>query len=178
MTWRAKRLGVQGLTIGESVDTCASKLRYSPIVNNSLNVPGLAEKRPSVILGDQIRVRHTGGKEYWWGGYVHKVKQTEVLLRFDPRFNAYKGQTFDVRFTLGRTPLRRMHQALDVAWNPPRLLFPDHDDVQLDAIPTPTEISSLRPFNRILDSNPAQMLAVTSIVNQKRRSVPFIIFGP
>ena len=51
-------------------------------------VPGLAENRPSVLKGDKLYVRmnnngHLGDKEYQ--GYVHEVRQLEVVLGFDDR---------------------------------------------------------------------------------------------
>lgn len=46
----------------------------------NLEVPGLAEARPSVLRGDALYVSRAdgseGGKE--WQGFVHLVRQTEV----------------------------------------------------------------------------------------------------
>ena len=141
-------------------------------------MPGLAEKRPSVILGDQIRVRHHGGKDHWWGGYVHKVELNQVLLRFHNNFKPFKGQLFDVCFSLSRAPLRRMHQALSVAWNPERILFPTAEHTRGGHPPTQDEINGIRLFNKYLEGNPPQKLAVASILSQPAGSVPFVIFGP
>jgi hypothetical protein len=45
------------------------------LTTSSLAVPGLAEKRPSVIVGDRILVKHHGSsKPHWWEGFVHKVR--------------------------------------------------------------------------------------------------------
>ncbi|KIJ63043.1 hypothetical protein HYDPIDRAFT_41313, partial [Hydnomerulius pinastri MD-312] len=64
--------------------------------NYRLEVPGLAEKRPSVLVGDRILVHKHGAPEgQWFEGYVHFV------------FN-----------------LERQHQALDTAFSPERILFP------------------------------------------------------
>jgi hypothetical protein len=53
-------------------------------------VPGLAENRPSVLMGDclYVRVCEAGGalsdKEYQ--GFVHEIRQDEVALGFSTRF--------------------------------------------------------------------------------------------
>lgn len=141
-------------------------------------MPGLAEKRPSVILNDKIRVRASGSQGRWNLGYVHKVAQAFVSLRFHNSFAPIRGQSFDVRFVLGRSPLRRMHQALSVAWNPERIQFPTQEHVTCLTAPTTLELASVRFFNRKLERNPPQRLAVASVLMQPPGSVPFVIFGP
>jgi len=43
-----------------------------------LPVPGLAEKRPSVIIGDTIAVKKSGGADdKWFEGHVHYVREAE-----------------------------------------------------------------------------------------------------
>jgi helicase MOV-10 len=145
----------------------------------SLPVPGLAEKRPSVIVGDRILVKHHGSpKPHWWEGYVHVVRLDDVGLRFDNKFNAFKGQKFDVRFCLNRLTIRRMHQALD-AGNMKlisRILFPQEQDIGRK--PSSTTIAMVNPANRDVQNNLPQMLAVTAIRNLRPGSAPFIVFGP
>lgn len=145
----------------------------------SLKVPGLAEKRPSVIVGDQILVKHHGSaKPHWWQGIVHHTRLNEVGLRFNNAFNAFKGQLFDVRFCLNRIPLRRMHQALDVGpASSSRLLFPEEVHIK-NRKPSPGTVATLTPFNRLVGQNLPQMLAVTAIRNLLPGSPPFIVFGP
>ena len=56
----------------------------------SLEVPGLAENRPSVLKGDRIYIRVYGSdksqepekKEY--EGIVHEVENTRILVGFSP----------------------------------------------------------------------------------------------
>ncbi|KAG9024583.1 hypothetical protein FRB95_011337 [Tulasnella sp. JGI-2019a] len=151
-----------------------------------LEVPGLAEKRPSVIVGDKIIVRPVGrvsnnaGDGRWFEGYVHRVEQLQVALVFNPSFHAIRNQRFDVRFRLSRLPLRRMHQALETSCLEPRLLFPSPPIV--DALrmrrPTATETSRLAPFDRLVAQNAPQWLAVSAIANLKPGAVPFVVFGP
>ncbi|PVF97087.1 P-loop containing nucleoside triphosphate hydrolase protein [Serendipita vermifera] len=144
-----------------------------------LPVPGLAEKRPSVIIGDRIWVKHHGSpKPHWWEGYVHVVRLDDVGLRFDNKFNAYKGQKFDIRFCLNRLTIRRMHQALDagnIKLNS-RILFPQEQDIGRK--PSGTTIGMINAVNHKVRKNPPQMLAVTAIRNLRPGSAPFIVFGP
>ena len=54
-----------------------------------IQVPGLAENRPSVLRGDWLYVRlHEGDglsqREYQ--GYVHEVRNESVILGFDKRY--------------------------------------------------------------------------------------------
>lgn len=143
---------------------------------DSLHVPGLAEKRPSVLVGDKIRVQVPKSGSKWFAGYVHKVEELRVFLGFGPKFSGISGQVYDVRFSLGRTPLRRMHQALGIAWDPPRVLFPNIDHFA-DPLPI-ASVDNLEPFNRLLRSNPEQMLAVKTILRLPPGSAPFGIWGP
>lgn len=71
-----------------------------------------------------------------------------------------------------------MHQALSVAWNPERILFPSKENIPEGYPPTQDEIDSIRLFNKYLEGNPPQKLAVASILSQPAGSVPFVIFGP
>jgi helicase MOV-10 len=144
----------------------------------SLDVPGLAEKRPSVIVGDRILVKEHGSpKPKWWEGYVHTVQLNDVGLRFNHSFHPVRGQRFDIRFCLNRLSLRRMHAALDIPTPNPRLLFPEEAHVKCRK-PSQGTINTLTPFNRLVGANPAQMLAVTAIRNLPEGSPPFVVFGP
>ncbi|KIM34476.1 hypothetical protein M408DRAFT_325872 [Serendipita vermifera MAFF 305830] len=143
----------------------------------SLKVPGLAEKRPSLIVGDKILVKEHGGKPRWWSGYVHRVELETVGLRFNPGFKPIKNQKFDVRFTLNRLTLQRMHLGLDTGGLAPRLLFPSEADVK-NRKPSEGTIKTLNPINRLVGQNPPQMLAVTAIRNLLPGSPPFVVFGP
>ncbi|KAG8853053.1 hypothetical protein FRB96_008431 [Tulasnella sp. 330] len=152
----------------------------------TLEVPGLAEKRPSVIVGDKIIVRPVGrvsnniGDGKWFEGYVHKVEKTRVALVFHPSFRAIRGQRFDVRFRLSRLPLRRMHQALETNCLEPRLLFPNPSIVETLRMRRPTvmETRVIQPFDKKIAENAPQWLAVCSIANLRPGAVPFVVFGP
>lgn len=142
-----------------------------------LEVKGLAEGRPSVIVGDSILVKHHGTAGEWYRGCVHDVAAETVGLRFNDQFSTFKGHRFDVQFVLNRIPLRREHQALAIKYELSRLLFPDleHD---LDPVINLDKNNAISPINRILLDNPEQLMAVSTIVYSPPGSLPFVIFGP
>ncbi|TFY71299.1 hypothetical protein EVG20_g1692 [Dentipellis fragilis] len=141
-----------------------------------LAVPGLAEKRPSVLVGDRILVQRLGvdtGK--WFEGHVHFVRQMEVGLRFHGSFPAPgPNQQFHVRFKLNRIPVRRQHQALDTVFISERILFPT--EAHLPAgIPAARRIA---PFDRLIATNINQMKAIVAMMTLPPGSPPFLLFGP
>ncbi|KAJ6572162.1 P-loop containing nucleoside triphosphate hydrolase protein [Mycena capillaripes] len=144
-----------------------------------LDVPGLAEKRPSVLVGDRILVQKNGSPHgHWFEGGVHVVRKEEVGLRFNASFRAISAaDRFNVRFKLNRYPLRRQHLALDTAFSEDRALFPLPQHVP--RTPYPTQASArLKVFNPLIATNAPQLQAVVSIVKRPPGSVPFVIFGP
>ncbi|EJD43380.1 P-loop containing nucleoside triphosphate hydrolase protein [Auricularia subglabra TFB-10046 SS5] len=144
-----------------------------------LAVPGLAEKRPSLIVGDRILVQHAGGRSgYWWEGRVFHVRQLEVDLKFSTRFNAFRGQKFNVKFRLNRLTLRRMHEALDSNFSQDRVLFPTTTHFAHARRPTQSQLAAVRPGERKIADNPHQLEAVAAILHQNEGSAPFIVFGP
>jgi helicase MOV-10 len=50
--------------------------------NLKLSVPGLSEKRPSVLKGDKIIVKMTNGDDQEYEGFVHEVQNTDILVGF------------------------------------------------------------------------------------------------
>ena len=76
------------------------------IILERLEVPGLAEKRPSVMLGDTIKLFPAGvngAKSHV--GYVHRVENRRVLLHLHASFNA--SVPYDVEFCLARSSASR-----------------------------------------------------------------------
>ncbi|KAL0066331.1 hypothetical protein AAF712_006589 [Marasmius tenuissimus] len=141
-----------------------------------LDVPGLAEKRPSVLVGDKILVQpHTSPGGRWFEGGVHNVRKEDVGMKFHKAFVPKPTDRFLVRFKLNRIPLRREHQALDSAFVPDRVLFPEPEHLLLDAAPHGL---SRTTFNPTIAANERQLQAVTSIVHAPAGSPPFVIFGP
>ena len=83
----------------------------------SLEVAGLAEKRPSLVLGDAAIVTCPSVGRHTYEGPIHEVRRDSVLLKFDPRFHAvYSGELCDVRFIVNRGPFKRQHQAVETGF--------------------------------------------------------------
>ncbi|KAG2145172.1 RNA helicase [Suillus clintonianus] len=143
-----------------------------------VKVPGLAEKRPSVLIGDRFLVQKHGAVEgHWYEGHVHFVQQESVGLRFDRSFGGWsEQQRYTVRFKLNRIPMRRQHQALDTAFASDKFLFPQKAHI-LPLAPRPG-VGPIMPFNSLIATNPPQLQAVTSILLQQSGSAPFAVFGP
>ena len=102
----------------------------------SLDVPGLAEKRPSLMLGDTAVVqpkarllgdyRSNGMEKY--EGVIEDVRSQSIILAFDDNFRrSYAGELVDVVFVLSRTNLRRRHVAADHCFKHlgKKILFPN-----------------------------------------------------
>ncbi|KAA1476103.1 P-loop containing nucleoside triphosphate hydrolase protein [Dentipellis sp. KUC8613] len=143
----------------------------------SLRVPGLAEKRPSVLIGDRIIVQRgedQSGK--WFEGHVHAVDQLEVHLRFHGSFpKPAPTQRFHVRFKLNRIPLRRQHQAMDTSFMSDRILFPNESHTGTvgdnDNVP-------ITPYNELIATNLPQSRAVRIGVDLPAGAPPLLIYGP
>lgn len=147
----------------------------------SLDVLGLAEKRPSVLYGDSVFVSF-GGEAKEYEGCVHRVTLKTVLLRFHRAFHDryVNGLPVNVRFSFSRTPLRRMHQATELVV--PEFLFP----ARLSPTLATVDLPNLSLFNNKL--NPLQVRAVKSFLVETVKDsgrlggravdIPFIIWGP
>jgi helicase MOV-10 len=99
----------------------------------------------------------------------------EVGLRFDPSFGRSTGaqRRYSVRFGFNRYPLRRQHQALHRPFNDDRVFFPVAIHIK-NGVPN----LAFRLYNQQIGTNPAQLLAVQTIVALPFGSHPFIVYGP
>ncbi|KAG8954846.1 hypothetical protein FRC04_010329 [Tulasnella sp. 424] len=146
-----------------------------------VDVPGLAERRPSVVIGDSVLVRlENSGSDRWFRGFVHGVLQNNVLLGFSPAFSCPPGQKIDVEFEVNRLMLRRMHMAVTRPYRHRPVLFPEDGDIEARGIVTPTilQMNRFPIFDLRVRSNPPQMQAATAIARLPSGTIPFIIFGP
>ncbi|KAJ8474397.1 hypothetical protein ONZ45_g15963 [Pleurotus djamor] len=121
-----------------------------------IKVPGLAEKRPSVLVGDTILVQESSAPDgKWWRGPVHEVTLDTVSLRFGSGFKHKPGTTY--------------HK-------------PDIEHITFPADSTLATASSsqldLDFKNQLIATNPAQARAVRSIASLPPGAAPFIVFGP
>ena len=92
----------------------------------SLEVPGLAEKRPSLALGDVAIIRQYNRQEAFEGS-IRDILSSSVLIEFDSRFHqAYCGELYDVEFQFSRRQFRQMHQAIEEVYKHfgQQVLFP------------------------------------------------------
>ncbi|XP_036167158.1 RNA helicase Mov10l1 [Myotis myotis] len=94
-----------------------------------LEVPGLAESRPSLYAGDKLvlKTQEYNGHVVEYIGYVVKIHEEDVTLKLNPEFEqAYNFEPMDVEFTYNRTTSRRCHFALEhVSHLGVKVLFPE-----------------------------------------------------
>ncbi|KAI0360350.1 P-loop containing nucleoside triphosphate hydrolase protein [Trametes cingulata] len=142
----------------------------------TLPVPGLAEKRPSVVPGDVVLAQKANSDGRTHRGYVHQVRRDDIRVGFHSSFTG--AERYHVRFQYNRTPIKRQHQALLVtSTSSQRLLFPLPGHEGLAVAITPPQCP-LTLFNPLLGTNVAQLQAVKSILRLRTGSAPFILFGP
>ncbi|OSD02639.1 P-loop containing nucleoside triphosphate hydrolase protein [Trametes coccinea BRFM310] len=142
----------------------------------TLPVPGLAEKRPSVVPGDTILAQMGGSDGRTNRGFVHFVNRDNIRVAFHSSFRG--NARYNVRFEYNRTPIRRQHQALLApSTSSQRLLFPAPGYEGLHQ-PISAAHAPVNLFNALISTNPAQLQAVKSIQHLREGSAPFIVFGP
>uniref|UniRef100_G3TCQ4 RNA helicase n=1 Tax=Loxodonta africana TaxID=9785 RepID=G3TCQ4_LOXAF len=96
-----------------------------------LEVPGLAESRPSLYAGDKLilKTQEYNGHVIEYIGYVIEVHEEEVTLKLNPEFEqTYSFEPMDVEFTYNsRTTSRRCHFALEqvIHLGVKKVLFPE-----------------------------------------------------
>ncbi|KAI0646632.1 P-loop containing nucleoside triphosphate hydrolase protein [Trametes meyenii] len=173
LLWTEEWRMVEDLTMYDMSDVTFTKMTRNLY---ELPVPGLAEKRPSVVVGDIILVQKAGSAGKTYRGHVHGVRLEVIYVSFHVSFNNIG--RYNVKFQFNRTPIRRLHQALMAkSTSATRLLFPLPVHAPLDRAIRSNEMP-LPLFNTSIGSNAAQVQAVKSILQMKARAAPFIIFGP
>ncbi|KAM6237092.1 helicase MOV-10 [Porphyrio hochstetteri] len=147
-----------------------------------LDVPGVAENRPSVLKGDHLFAHLSSERDCspltQYKGYVHSVELEKVRLGFSSKLHKkfVNNLRFDVTFTFSRLPLQVQHRAAALAMQHDLscLLFPSascHKSLF-------TGTFQPRWFDRKLQANEEQRRAVTHIVTGVSRPAPYLIFGP
>lgn len=147
-----------------------------------LEVPGLAEKRPSVLKGDSVLVHRANQADQEvltkYKGYVHEVQRDQVRLKFYRSFHQryVDGEKVNVEFTYNRMTLRISHQAVDKLT--PELTAHILPSPEPEGYPLALQGLAIHPVNRTL--NDEQLLAVKRIVQKSntQRNCPYIIYGP
>ncbi|XP_049807709.1 probable RNA helicase armi isoform X2 [Schistocerca nitens] len=174
----------------------------------ALEVPGLAEKRPSLLVGDKAIAGLSSNKGMEYEGFVHEVYQREVWLKFNKNFHlAYNGEEYDVTFRISRSGYMRCHAAVDLAVKNlgSDMLFPttvtlkspqlhidddDDDDDDDDEGQHQKRTSSTSSTKDKIDFarrkiqwfnrnlNIYQKKAIKCILKGEARPLPYVIFGP
>nr|XP_023421330.1 RNA helicase Mov10l1 [Cavia porcellus] len=94
-----------------------------------LEVPGLAESRPSLYTGDKLilKTQEYNGHVVEYIGYVMEIHEEDVTLKLNTEFEqTYNSEPMDVEFTYNRTTSRRCHFALEQAIHlGVKVLFPE-----------------------------------------------------
>lgn len=147
-----------------------------------LNVPGVAENRPSLLRGDHLFAHLSSERDHSplvrYKGYVHSVELEKVRLGFSSKLQKkfVNNMKFDVTFTFSRLPLQFQHRAAALAMRCglSSVLFPSAS-WHMSLFPGPFQP---RWFNRKLETNEEQCRAVTHIVTGMSRPAPYLIFGP
>lgn len=168
------------------VDIRRYDLQEVPMVQNRalllLNVPGVAENRPSVLRGDHLFASLSSERDssprVLYKGYVHGVELERVQLGFSPKLmkKFVNDLKFDVTFTFNRLPLQVQHRAAAMAMQKglDSVLFPSAS-CQRSLF---TGIFQPRWFDRKVEANEEQCQAVKHIVTGMSRPAPYLIFGP
>jgi len=143
-----------------------------------VDVPGLAEKRPSVMRGDIIQIR-VPGETHEHHGFAWFVNLDHVLISLDHSFPRC-GAMCDVHFTFRRTPLQLQHRALQSsqeilkaeACRSIRLVSPEEQQE------IRTAASQLAPLS--MQINTLQSEAVAAVLHDGilTDGRPIVIFGP
>ncbi|KAG2468529.1 SDE3 helicase, partial [Polypterus senegalus] len=169
------------------VDIRKYDMRNAPMVRDRwkknllvLNVPGVAEHRPSVLRGDHLLASLSEESKFevltQYKGYVHTVELEKVKLGFSQKLlNKFvDNMKFDVTFTFNRLPLRLQHRTVSSArgLNLRDVLMPSVSYSQGN------KIGKLSLYDKNLEKNPEQVTAVNAIVSGTSRPAPYLVFGP
>ncbi|XP_051125299.1 probable RNA helicase SDE3 [Andrographis paniculata] len=142
----------------------------------SLEVPGLAEKRPSLVSGDFIFVKlatEIDTTKPPYQGYIHRVEAEEIFLKFnqDLHVKHREGNLYNVQFSYNRTGMRRLYQAIEAAEQLNRsFLFPSSSSTMRIQ-----RSGELVPKSKVLNED--QKACVETILSC-RGGYPYLIHGP
>ncbi|XP_032528460.2 probable RNA helicase armi [Danaus plexippus] len=144
-----------------------------------IEIPGLSEKRPSLIKGDRVIVKdiwNESNPEY--EGYIHAINGDMVLMKFNSRFHEYySGSDVSIEFHFSRAVYRRSHHCINQALSNlgPDILFPSRVITKESQVSNDV-LEDMKWFNPTLNKD--QRNAVINILKGECRPMPYIIFGP
>ena len=156
-----------------------------------LKVEGVAERRPSIVIGDSIKALERNlSKRHIFEGIIHKVGKDYILVKFQPEFHQqHYNKEYRIEFVFSLTPFKKQQHALDSAVSKvglgldfifPRLrnfIKPCQVDVELgDDGNMLINDKRFEFYDKNL--NMFQKNAVTNILRGVIRPLPYIIYGP
>ncbi|EDV96181.1 probable RNA helicase armi [Drosophila grimshawi] len=153
----------------------------------SLHVENLAERRPSLVLGDSVNAINPWVENSVYQGIIHKVLFDRVLLKFNASFQQqYNSEDYRLEFHFSRYGFRKQHYAVNhiTDYLGQHFLFPSkvtkRDNPQLD-IQFRDDVMHLYDdqlpwFNPQLNS--IQKRAIYNILRGESDRIPYVIFGP
>ncbi|CAH2045675.1 unnamed protein product, partial [Iphiclides podalirius] len=142
-----------------------------------LEVPGLAEKRPSLMRGDRVFIKPRDNPSIVFESSVKDLNDTHIQLgNMDDAFQMYsqKGTLFDIRFLLSRMQFERMHTAVNSIFSSKQecRLFPEAPKHKVP-------VHNIKKFyNPLIRGNTEQRSAVEHILAGSSGKAPYIVFGP
>ncbi|CAA7399190.1 unnamed protein product [Spirodela intermedia] len=167
---------LEGQMRGYDMECVAMRRKGSHLL--TLEVHGLAERRPSLVYGDSLFVKPAfkdhGDDTRPYQGFIHKVEADEILLSFAVEFHEqhHEAKRYDVSFSFNRLCMRRLYQALQMSEQlDAAILFPSNPSKRR-VIRTN---ASLVPLNKTL--NHEQLQSVEKILGC-RGGPPYVIYGP
>ncbi|XP_061721856.1 putative helicase mov-10-B.1 [Cydia pomonella] len=143
----------------------------------SLLVPGLAEKRPSLMLGDLVYVRPHNKTEVMYEAIITDILDNYAQFsKISDKFHKlYKSdEKFDIRFCMSRMPLERMHVAVDDMLR--QLMQTKTFPKGNERVPPIKRISNF--YNPLIANNPEQHAVVEHIVAGSSGTAPYLLHGP
>ncbi|EFA01219.2 RNA helicase Mov10l1 [Tribolium castaneum] len=82
-----------------------------------LQIDNLAERRPSVIMGDRViarSIKDPNSPDF--EGYIHKIGKNHVFIKFSQMFHdSYDGEDYSIYIKASRVTYRRKHFAVNLA---------------------------------------------------------------
>ncbi|KAL0457179.1 UNVERIFIED_CONTAM: putative RNA helicase SDE3 [Sesamum latifolium] len=144
--------------------------------SSCLEVPGLAEKRPSLVNGDYIFVKLATEDESSnaaYQGYIHRVEAEEIYLKFDAKFhNSHRdSDLYNVQFTYNRTGMRRLYQAVEAAESLDRkFLFP--------SLKSKMRLAQHKPLVPMSCNLNEEQMSAVEIILACKGGFPYLIHGP
>lgn len=152
-----------------------------------LPVPDVAEKRPSLLVGDKVEATDASCTDDYrpiYQGLIQKIENDAILVKFPKQlFETHHGKVFSVEFSFSRSPLRQQHHALEEICSPRGLgyevLFPKPGKLPLKdprLCVTLEDDQHLELYHKNL--NKYQRQAVVNVLRGECRPLPYIIYGP